>query len=409
MGILYAFGIQLLSVALHIAAYFSPKARLWVNGRAGWRTRYARDFQKKNAVLWMHCASLGEFEQGRPVLEAFRAAHPDWQLVLTFFSPSGYEIRKDYPLADFVAYLPLDTRANARDFLDIIRPDIAVFVKYEFWANHLFALQKRQIRTYLVAALFRPGQAFFTPWGGFWRRVLACFTHVFVQNDASAALLRSIGHTAHSVAGDTRIDRVIALAQQVRPNAVVERFLAVHPGKKVLIAGSTWPKDEACLAAALSGTDWVCVIAPHEPTAANVAHLEALFPRTTRYSTLEKTTQAPTDSPVLLIDNIGMLNGLYQYGDVAYIGGGFGKGIHNTLEPAAFGLPVCFGPHFQKFEEARQFVATGGAFAVENPQMLLSVLRDLENPLQKKNASEAVKSYLEHNKGATDRIIGALF
>jgi 3-deoxy-D-manno-octulosonic-acid transferase len=408
LGFLYNIGIYLYALAIQLIAPFNPKAKLWVEGRRSWRTRYARGFQKKSKVLWMHCASLGEFEQGRPVLEAFRSVRPDWQIVLTFFSPSGYEIRKNYPYADFVAYLPADTPSNVRDFLKIIQPDAAVFVKYEFWANYLMGLRAQAVKTVLISAIFREDQVFFKPWGGFWRDVLTCFTRIFVQNGASLDLLSQIGLKNLERVGDTRIDRVLELTKQVPSNAVVERFLSKHLGKKVLLAGSTWPKDEAIISGALKSNDWVCVLAPHEPKKANIERLSALLPNALRYSVVQDGAIVQENNRMLLIDNVGILNSLYQYGDMAYIGGGFGKGIHNTLEPAAFGLPICFGPNFQKFAEARHFIEKKGAFCVENIENLANILELMEDRQQRKIASTVVKSYLQHNKGATDAIIGFL-
>ena len=246
MRLLYDFAIQLLSLGIQLAALFNPKAQLWVKGRHHWRQHLPARFKRRNAkVLWVHAASLGEFEQGRPLIETFRAKHPDWKIVLSFFSPSGYEIRKEYPHADLICYLPADTRQNARDFLEIIQPDVAIFVKYEFWANYLFELKKRGVTTLLVSALFRPSQPFFKVYGGFWRKMLDCFTHIFVQNESSAALLKSIGWSQESrltVAGDTRVDRVLKIAASAQENAVVQAFAAGAEGP-ILVVGSSWEPE----------------------------------------------------------------------------------------------------------------------------------------------------------------------
>lgn len=397
--------IRLYAGVLRLLAAFHPKARKWVNGRRQWRRQYARAFEKKNRVLWVHAASLGEFEQGRPVIEAFRAAYPTWQIVLTFFSPSGYDIRKNYPQADFICYLPADTRRNARDFLDLIRPDAAVFIKYEFWANYLAELKQRSTPTLLVSALFRPGQPFFRWYGGFWRQMLSCFTHIFVQNTASGALLQAIGMGNVTVAGDTRVDRVLQLAQQAPPNDIAAAFSG---GQPVFIAGSTWEADEAVFLPVVQQAAFQAykvIIAPHEPSERHLAQLLSRISRSTaRYSQWHSSRQPP-DPDILLIDNIGLLNTLYRYGRVAFIGGGFGSGIHNTLEPAAFGLPVIFGPKYEKFEEARQFVARGGAFCIRNSEELAGILQKLQDPAFYIQASQAVRSYLEENRGATDRVI----
>ncbi len=425
MHILYNLAIQLMRCALRLAAVFHPKARAWIAGRQNWRARYRAAFQKSGKVLWVHVASLGEFEQGRPIIEAFRETNPDWQIVLSFFSPSGFSIRKNYPHADFVCYLPADTRRNARDFLDIIQPDLVIFVKYEFWANFLFALKRRATPTLLVSALFRPGQPFFKWYGGFWRQMLGCFGHIFSQNEHSAHLLRSAGFENITVAGDTRIDRVLRLAEAVKKNAVVEAFLSAQPSPpshppssprgngmgagSSLIAGSTWPADEALLLPLLGDPAFAgrhMIIAPHEPSEKHLAQLTAQLTQPyLRYSACANGEAIPDGARLLLIDNVGLLNTLYAYGRVAYIGGGFGKGIHNTLEPAAFGLPILFGPKYEKFEEARQFVASGGAFPVHNAEELANALRKLQDPAFYAQASRAVRAFLEENRGATDAVL----
>jgi len=403
MILFYELFIRLLTTGIRLAAVFQPKARRWVLGRRHWRTRYRATFQKKGRVLWVHAASLGEFEQGRPLIESFRETFPDWQIVLTFFSPSGYEIRKNYPHADFVCYLPADTRRNARDFIDLIRPDAAVFVKYEFWANYLLELKRRATPTLLVSALFRPGQPFFHWHGGFWRRMLGCFTHFFVQNQNSGRLLQSLGFQNVTVAGDTRVDRVLKLAENAPENEIVKTFAGEHP---VFVAGSSWEADESVFLPALNRPEFQqfkIVIAPHEPSEKHLAQLilklNRLFIRYSEY------LSRPQPADVLLIDNVGMLNTLYRYGAVAYIGGGFGKGIHNTLEPAAFGLPVLFGPRYEKFEEARQLVACGGAFAIRDADDLVAALQKLQDPPAYQQASLAVRTYLEESRGATEQIV----
>lgn len=404
MILFYELLIRFLTLGIRAAAFFHPKARRWVLGRRDWRSRYAMAFQKKGPVLWVHAASLGEFEQGRPLIEAVRTSFPGWQIVLTFFSPSGYEIRKNYPQADFIGYLPADTGRNARDFLELIQPDVAIFVKYEFWANYLLALKHRSTPTLLVSALFRPGQPFFQWYGGFWRRMLSCFTHFFLQNERSGQLLQQAGFQNWTVAGDTRVDRVLNLAENAPENAAVKTFAGDSP---VLVAGSSWEADENVFLPVLNQPEFrhlKVIIAPHEPSEKHLAQLIPKLNRPfSRYSAWSERTQPPPD--VLLIDNVGMLNTLYRYGNVAYIGGGFGKGIHNTLEPAAFGLPVIFGPRFGKFEEARQLVARGGAFSICDESELATVLQNLQDPEFYQRASAAVRTYLEESRGATVQII----
>lgn len=421
--LLYDFAIRIFALSIHMAAWFNPKAKLWVTGRRYWRRTLAQAVPvvllptSGGRILWIHAASLGEFEQGRPVIEAVREQFPDWRIVLTFFSPSGYEIRKNYPHADLVCYLPLDTRRNAADFLDIIRPDVAIFVKYEFWANYLFELQKRGIPTLLVSALFRRTQPFFQWYGTFWRKMLGCFTHFFVQNKDSAGMLQEIGFQNISIAGDTRVDRVLSIAQQAPENAILDAFKkspVTGESLPLLIAGSTWPPDEAILtevmrSGAFEEMKWV--FAPHDPSSAAVARLSAICPPEESgplltYAQADVTSAKQASN--LIIDNVGLLNTLYRYGHIAYIGGGLGKGIHNTLEPAAFGLPIIFGPKYERFEEARQFVARGGAFVVRDAEELAAVLLKLQDAAFYANASRAVLGYLEENRGATEEVVSFL-
>ena len=408
MHALYNLSISLFTAAIHVAAIFSPKAKKWVNGRKAWREKLSQSLQQTDMAqtLWMHVASLGEFEQGRPLIEQFRAAYPDWRIVLSFYSPSGYEIRKDYALADVVTYLPADSPGNVRDFLELVQPTVAIFVKYDLWANYLFQLKKRDTPTLLISALFRPSQAFFKWYGGIWREMLDCFSHIFVQNEASAILLQQLGIKQISIAGDTRVDRVLRIAAEVKPNPIVAAFSGTAP---VFVAGSTWEVDENIIKAVLQRTEFEhfnLIIAPHEPSQRNVARICAQFDQAIPYSRFE--TGNATDFRVLVIDNIGMLNTLYRYGRIAYIGGGFGKGIHNTLEPAAFGLPIVFGPKYEKFEEARQFVARGGAFVVQDTAALQIVIQKLQVPDFHEKASKALLGYLADNKGATDLVMGWL-
>ena len=457
---LYDLAIHVFTFAIRQAALFNPKAHLWVMGRKEWRERLAQEpiivHRSSFKILWIHAASLGEFEQGRPIIEAFRERFPHWKIVLTFFSPSGYEIRKDYPHADLVCYLPADTRQNARDFLNLIQPDLAIFIKYEFWANYLFELKKRDVPTLLVSALFRPSQPFFKWYGGLWRKMLGCFTHIFVQNELSGQLLQNIGIQNLTVAGDTRVDRVLKIAENAPLNEIVQDFVGAG-SDQVLVVGSSWEADESVILDSIR-TDTKhlkLIIAPHEPSESNVMRIVKKVENAVRYSrwfevtsprheevssqtssrmpsgemsplTSEVSSQTSSGMPFgemspprtsemtppqksyLIIDNIGLLNTLYRYGTVAYIGGGFGKGIHNTLEPAAFGLPIIFGPKYEKFEEARQFVSRGGAFSIRNSEELATILFKLQDPGFYKNASDAVLAYLEENRGATGKVMAFL-
>ncbi len=382
-----------------IAQVVSPKARRWIAGRCQWRSRVLVPPPERQPVLWMHVASLGEFEQGRPLLEALRRRYPSAWIVLSFFSPSGYEVRKNYVIVDNICYLPADTRRQAHDFIHRIQPDLAVFVKYDFWANHLFALRQRGTPILLVSALFRAGQPFFQPWGGLWRQMLRCFSHIFTQDAASVERLRRIGLSDKaSAVGDTRVDRVAQLANE---HSALERpLLSVD-----VVAGSTWPADEELLLSALHhpASSHLCwVIAPHEPSERCVRRLTARIRRSwARYS--EWDGQTPV--AVMVIDSVGLLARLYRYGRIAYIGGGFGRGIHNTLEPAAYGLPLLFGPKYERFEEARQFVRRGGAFPVRTSEELLERIRQLQQPDAYARASAAVRQFIAENQGATERIL----
>jgi len=425
MLLMYEIAIRLFTLGIHLVAIFNVKARQWVQGRSNWRKELKSKVKpQKSKVLWLHVASLGEFEQGRPIIEAFREQFPNWKIVMTFFSPSGYEVRKDYPHADLVCYLPADTRQNASDFLDLIQPDAAIFVKYEFWANYLFELKKRGTPTLLVSALFRPSQPFFKWYGNFWRKMLGCFSHIFVQNEMSGKLLQSIGIQNYTIAGDTRVDRVLKIAETAASNEIVRDFVGVD-SNQVLVVGSSWEADEVVIFQGLqlsvpstrdklSESMLKIIIAPHEPSEENVERICKQVGKTIRYSRWFELTP-PRSSEMsdqakscLVIDNIGLLNTLYRYGTIAYIGGGFGKSIHNTLEPAAFGLPILFGPKYEKFEEARQFVARGGAFSVQNAEELAGILLKLQDPVFYKKASQAVRSYLGENRGATGMVMGFL-
>jgi len=409
LTLLYDFAIFGYTMLIRIAALFNLKAKLWVNGRrdlfeqlseatASWKTG------EHQFTVWVHCASLGEFEQGRPLIESLKRQYPQVRIVLTFFSPSGYEIRKNYPQADFVGYLPADTRRNAARFLALVQPDLAVFVKYEFWVHHLQALQKKQVPTLLISALFRKEQVFFKWYGGLFRKTLGAFSHIFTQNEGSAVLLSQLGLKAVTTAGDTRVDRVLQLAESAPSYPIVEAFQGTA---KLLIAGSTWPEDEALLLPFLLETlpgDWKAVIAPHQTDTAHVQPiLSALGVAAIPYS--RATPESVATARFLVLDNVGMLSSLYQYGALAYIGGGFGTGIHNTLEPIAFALPVIFGPKYEKFEEARYLVENSGGFYIQNQAALIDAFSQLQVSDFYKKASETAKRYLLNNQGATTQIM----
>ncbi|MGZ3776161.1 MAG: 3-deoxy-D-manno-octulosonic acid transferase [Mucilaginibacter sp.] len=403
MLLLYNLGIRFYFLSIYTASFFNKKAKLWLKGRQ--QVKY-QSFDKS---AWFHFASLGEYEQGLPVLIAFRQKHLDIPVVITFFSPSGYEVRKNTPHADAVYYLPLDTAANARRFIAAINPTIAVFTKYEYWYHYFQQLNGRNVPLFVISGIFRPEQVFFKWYGGLHRQMLGFVTRFFVQDEESKSLLQQLNITHVDVSGDTRFDRVWANAEHPKSFDIIEDFTKGH---KVLIAGSTWPQDEDLLAELIkTHGNWKFIIAPHEIKTGNIERLMSILPQnlSVRYSQLDPESYQGHQllkTQVLVIDNIGMLSSLYRYGNVAYIGGGFGVGIHNTLEAAAFGLPVIFGPSYQKFKEARDLVAQQLGFSINDADELTSVFSGLVKDDAGLNAvSEKVKEYVKANTGATGMII----
>lgn len=359
----------------------------------------------KRERIWIHVASAGEFEQARPIIERLRRDKPDTEIVLTFFSPSGYELRKDYDKADAVTYLPFATRRNARMFLDVVKPDVAIFIKYEFWSAYLKELNKRGVKTYSISSIFRERQAFFRWWGKPYLNILRLFTALYVQDEASARLLHEHGIEQVEVAGDTRFDRVHAIAQTPKDIPQVARF--VEESDKVIIAGSTWPKDEKLLARYIGeNPDVKLVLAPHE---IHEAHLHQIFQqfegRYVRYT--EATINNLDAVRVLVVDTIGLLSSIYRYGTVAYIGGGFGVGIHNTIEAAVFGLPVLFGPNYKNFREACALIDAGGGFSVRNYAEFKAAMD--EALVRHEEIGKKASDYVESELGATDKIYKKLF
>ncbi len=404
---IYSLAVWLYGGVIRLAAFFHPKAKAWVTGRKGLFRHIAAQYRKEGTTVWFHCASLGEFEQGRPVMEALKEKMPDIRIVLTFFSPSGYEVRKDYRGADHVFYLPLDTRRNARRFVELIDPDLVVFVKYEFWYHFLRVLDERRVPVVLISAIFRPEQWFFRWWGRWFLRMFRVYRKIFVQDDTSAALLRARGIRQVEVAGDTRFDRVVAVASSRKRIPVAEVFGA---DRTVVVAGSTWKEDETLLARYINARirPYKWIIAPHEIHRTHLAWLkEQLKIPTLFYSEADK--QRPEAAEVLIIDNIGMLSSLYAYGKVAYIGGGFGAGIHNILEAAVYGMPVLFGPRYEKFREAVELVRRGGAFPVEDGESLESRLNLLYDDIPaRERAAEIARTFVMESAGSTDVIVNNL-
>ncbi|RAU83611.1 3-deoxy-D-manno-octulosonic acid transferase [Pontibacter arcticus] len=405
MKLLYDIGLTAYNALLAAAAPFNKKAKLMQEGRENQFAKLEAAFEGNQApVVWFHCASLGEFEQGRPVMEAFKAEFPKYKILLTFFSPSGYEVRKNYNGADFIFYLPLDSAANARQFLEIAKPTLAIFVKYEFWHYYLQELHQRHIPILSISAIFRPDQVFFKPYGGFNRAMLRHFTHIYTQNLASKELLQSINITNVTVAGDTRFDRVLQTAASIKPIPLVDAFANGHA---VFMIGSSWPADMEVLLPLIQKykPSIKFIIAPHEIHEGNTrALLQQIGKGVVRFSEAEESTIAKYN--VLVIDNIGMLSALYSYGTYAYIGGAFGKGLHNTLEAAVFGLPLFFGPKYEKFQEAKDLVAQQLAFPVNDAAELLAAFeRIYQNQALRQRITNSQKQYVQQQAGATTKII----
>jgi len=371
MRFIYNFFIQIYSGFIWIASFFSIKARKWRQGRKS-QVIFPQSANEK--IIWFHCASLGEFEQGRPVIEELKNINPALKIILTFFSPSGYEIRKDYSYADAVYYLPLDTPENAKIFIETIKPHAVIFVKYEFWFNYLNLLYQRQIPVFFISTIFRPSQHFFKWYGGWFRKQLKQISAFFVQNQESVGLLEEIGIKNIINAGDTRFDRVFKLAAHKKAIKEIEEFKGTN---KLIVAGSTWSEDEDLLLEfydSLEQDDLKLIIAPHEISEEHLQKIKQklLGLKYCLYS--EKDHLNIKEKKVLIIDNVGMLSSLYAYADIAYIGGGFGEGIHNILEAAVYGAPVVFGPQYNKFQEARDLVNRKGAFSISSFHELMSSL-----------------------------------
>ncbi len=406
MSILYNTGIYILNVFAHLLALFNIKARLWVEGTNNWESKISGKIKPGERNVWIHCASLGEFEQGRPLIEALKKEYPEMKIVLTFFSPSGYEIRKTYDKADCIIYLPSDTPSNARKFVDLIRPEFAILVKYEFWNNYISELYSQTIPLYLVSGIFRPEQHFFRWYGSFFRNILRKFSLLFVQDKASVELLKGIGITNVMVTGDTRFDRVVQIAGTARDIAQLEQF---RGDEKVFLAGSSWKQDEEIIAQYINANPYKLkwVFAPHEIHRENIERIEKLF--TVKCVRFSEFSEENKDARVLIIDNIGMLSSAYRYSYIAAIGGGFGKGIHNILEAACWGVPVMFGPRHEKFREAIDLIKENGAASFDS----YTTFRDLlekwlsDEPFYLKSA-KAASQYIIENKGATEKILAEI-
>ena len=398
---MYSLGIYLMALGVRVAALFKEKLRKMVQGhRATWQM--LRALSGKDAYVWFHAASLGEFEQGRPLMERLRREHPEKKILLTFFSPSGYEVRKNYDGADLVCYLPFDTPLNARRFVKLARPEAAFFIKYEFWRNYIEVLYKRGIPCYSVSSIFRENQIFFRPYGRGYARCLSRMTHLFVQNETSRRLLEGIGVTNVDVVGDTRFDRVLDIRNAAKPLPLAERFAGCW---KVLVAGSSWPQDEEIIIPYFNKhPNLKLVLAPHVVSEEHLQAIERQLARPAlRYS--KATPKAVAEVDCLIIDCYGLLSSIYRYASMAYVGGGFGVGIHNVPEAAVYGIPVIIGPNNKKFREAQALLRCGGckeiACAADFEQIMDAWLSDKEALA---TAGKAAGSYIADNAGAADRI-----
>ncbi len=405
IGFGYNLFIYLINKVIGVAKFFGPKAKLFVEGQEQILTvlENIKTWKNQNPnkeIIWFHCASLGEFEQGRPVLEAFKNQNPAFSVLLTFFSPSGYEIRKNYPLADFICYLPIDTKSNTKRFVEIVNPKIAVFVKYEFWPNIIKTLKSNGTKLIGVSVILRESQSFFKPWGGYFREVLFSFEHLFVQNQTTANLLESIAYKNYTVAGDTRFDRVLDNLAKIQPIAGIADFVK---DKLVFVVGSAWAEDmQVLIPFALDHPQIKFIIAPHELDETQI-NTWAKELNTIKFSDFNG--EGLPEAQVLIIDSIGLLSSLYQYANIAFVGGSFGKGLHNILEAAVFGVPIFFGDkRFYKFEEAKDLISRKVAFPVKDTDSLKEVFEGLDSKrlFEIKTAS---KDYVKSQSGATGTII----
>lgn len=394
---------------LKIVAFFSPKMALFVKGRKDVFKTLEAKIQANDKSIWFHAASLGEYEQGLPVIEKIKEKYPSHKIIVTFFSPSGYEVRKNNTVANCTVYLPLDTQKNAKQFIELTNPELVFFIKYEYWPNYLNELKKRNIKTYLISGILRENQAFFKWYGGFYRKSLDAFDFFFVQNESSKQLLQSLGHQNVLVSGDTRFDRVSTILE--KDNTL--NFIAEFKDNKItVVVGSSWPKDEEIIAQYInqySNENVKFIIAPHNIKAEQIANLKTLITKPTALFS-EKENQSLSDQHVFIIDTIGILTKIYSYADIAYVGGGFGNpGIHNILEPATFGIPIVIGPNYSHFAEATALVKLEGCVSIANNKDLLETFDDLIYKPEIRSQKGAIcRQFVQQNKGATAIILNHL-
>ncbi len=409
MRLLYNTSIHAYHFLIWLASFKNAKAQKWLAGRKNLFDRLRHEVVKGKPLLWFHVSSLGEFEQATPVIEGVKRDFPGYRILLTFYSPSGYEQKKDYPLADYVFYLPLDTPGNASRFLDIVKPDKVFFVKYEFWFNFLTELKRRNIPTYIFSALFRPTQFFFQPWSNWFRKTLKAYTHIFVQNQSSFDILQKFGFENVSISGDTRLDRV---AQIARNSAELPKLVNFCEGSKVIVAGSTWPEDEVLFLKFVNECKHAVkfVVAPHEVNAESLERIASQLLRPYIFYSANSTMQQLKEADVLIADGYGYLVSVYRYAKIAYVGGGFTSGIHSILEPAVYGMPVVFGPDYQKFHEALEMIQLEAAHSVASYEELYNLFESyLTDPERLAKESRFASQYVESNCGATEQIVRYFF
>lgn len=411
MKVFYNIFIKLYPIIAKIISTKNTKAKLWIEGRKNLFAELEQTFQNNNKyIVWMHCSSLGEFEQGRPVLEKLKFIYPNYQFLLTFFSPSGYEVQKKYAHADWVFYLPMDSKQNAQKFLNIVQPKLILFVKYEFWYYYLTEIRNKKIPLLLLSASFRKSQPFFKWYGNMYREMLACFTYIFVQDKSCAALLNNIGFTENiTIAGDTRFDRVIEIANQLNGIEIIEQFIDKNI---TIVAGSTWSEDDEALDHfANTHPNIKFIIAPHQIEEERIQECLKLYKKSVLFSQLKNDNINFSDYNVLIIDNVGMLSKLYKYATISFVGGAFGNdGVHNVLEAAVYGKPVVFGPEYDKYREAVELIENNGGISIDNALELEEIFEKLlsDNNFYREIANNAAK-FVTSKSGATKKIVAYVY
>ena len=405
MLFIYSIIVSIAGLLLQIIAFFVPKIKLFVTGRQAVFLTLKTKINPNDKTIWFHAASLGEYEQGLPVIEKIKVKYPNHKIIVSFFSPSGYEVRKNNTVADVTVYLPLDTMKNAKKFIQLAHPDLVFFIKYEFWPNYLNELKKQQIPTYLISGIFREKQAFFKWYGGFYRKALETFTYFFVQNESSLQLLHQLGKQNAIISGDTRFDRVASILEK---DNSLDFIAAFKNGKTTIVAGSSWPKDEELLVNFINSSTADCkyIIAPHNIKPEQILQLKNNCTKKVLLFS-EKENKNSADYEVFIIDTIGILTKIYSYADIAYVGGGFGHpGVHNILEPATFGIPIVIGPNYSHFAEATDLVDLKGCISIQNKEELrrnfLNLINDNDTRIEKGNICA---NFVQKNKGAVDRIM----